>query len=92
MRLRIQIDGAQNDLLELAAPEHELRVHLIAQLNDGIGDLDACSSREGLQLGEARTRAIPRAGGAAAADVHEDRPAVLGDLPRTAATRKLLFE
>ena len=51
--LRVELHGADDDLVELALAEHELRVDALAHLEDGVDDLDARRVRELAELADA---------------------------------------
>ena len=48
----VELDGANDDLVELALAHHELGVDAVAVLHDGVDDLDPGRARELAQLGQ----------------------------------------
>ena len=55
-RVGAELHGAQEDLLELALADQELRVDRRAALNHDVEDIDPCGAAELAQLGDARVR------------------------------------
>src|SRR5690606_4315278 len=91
-RLRVEIDAAHHDFVELALPDHPTGIGAVAELDHGVYDLDPRRARQTLELGEPRARAGQGAGTALVTHVNEDGAAVLGHAPRPTALRELRLE
>ncbi len=74
-RFRIELHGADHDVLELSAAKRIPRVHAVANLQHPIGNLDPCRARELFQLSE---RVFGLAGASFVTHVDQDGTAVLG--------------
>ena len=86
----VELHRANDHVVELALTEHELRIDAIAELDDGIRDLDAGSPRELAELGDALLGVIGGAALSALANMHEHGAAVLA--PHGARARRLPSE
>jgi hypothetical protein len=74
-RFRIELHGADHDVLELSAAKRIPRVHAVANLQHPIGNLDPCCARELFQLSE---RVFGLAGASFVTHVDQDGTAVFG--------------
>jgi hypothetical protein len=91
--LGVELRGADQDVVELPSPHHQLRIDPLAKLEHRVDHLDAGGVRELAELSQAVLRRVVSAGDVLVSHVDEDRASVLGaDLVRPIAAGKLLLE